>query len=465
MNKTIFVIIFCFYFSLTCFSSTVPVGTMGQSNAVSPWGFNANFTNVAACSNATGDGDRTFCAIVTAATGNTFTFYNGGVGGTGIFDVSDASYGHWWNTSNDTPTTLLTSFLSHGPYDVIIMINGENEMDDLLFTGLNRTLFITHIQKMWDYIRAQSGANTILLQTTPAIDTAYVPSAGVASIYGWSNVQQWMTDAVDTYKIYNPTAHIYVGAINYDINGDPHYSDWGTANHSDAGYGYKLLGTRFAQTYLYDQGLVSFYQGPTITNFVSVDSTHTLINLTSNGTTDFTPTSGITGFIVNNNGTPVSISSAVRTSATSITLTHAAVTGTETVSYAYTTNAVYTNPIFSNSTPALLVPMNQNITNSTATYTISGTVSGSVQSGVTITLSGTSSASTTTDGSGNYSFMGLISGSYLITATLNGYTFLPVPLAVAITNTNLTGENFVSTTATAVPGAFSVIGNWIGNGQ
>lgn len=99
------------------------------------------------------------------------------------------------------------------------------------------------------------------------------------------------------------------------------------------------------------------------------------------------------------------------------------------------------------------------------TYTISGTVSGSVQSGVTITLSGTSSASTATDGSGNYSFTGLISGSYLITATLNGYTFLPVPLAVAITNTNLTGENFVSTTATAVPGAFSVIGNWIGNGQ
>ncbi len=42
----------------------------------------------------------------------------------------------------------------------------------------------------------------------------------------------------------------------------------------------------------------------------------------------------------------------------------------------------------------------------TTTYVISGTVSGDASHGATITLSGTSSSSTTTDASGSYSFTG-----------------------------------------------------------
>ena len=58
-------------------------------------------------------------------------------------------------------------------------------------------------------------------------------------------------------------------------------------------------------------------------------------------------------------------------------------------------------------------------------WAISGTVTGAVQQGVTMTLSGTSSATTTTDGSGNYSFSDLSNGNYTVTPTLAGYTFSP----------------------------------------
>ena len=47
-------------------------------------------------------------------------------------------------------------------------------------------------------------------------------------------------------------------------------------------------------------------------------------------------------------------------------------------------------------------------------------------SGVTMTLSGTGSASTTSDPSGDFSFTGLANGgNYTVTPTLSGYTFTP----------------------------------------
>jgi N-acetylneuraminic acid mutarotase/surface antigen len=91
---------------------------------------------------------------------------------------------------------------------------------------------------------------------------------------------------------------------------------------------------------------------------------------------------------------------------------------------------------------------NQNFT-ATAVYNISGTVSGDVVSGVTITLAGDGSNSTTTDADGNYSFSGAISGSYTITASMSShYNFSPVSISATVSNADLTDQNF---TATAIP--------------
>jgi hypothetical protein len=66
-----------------------------------------------------------------------------------------------------------------------------------------------------------------------------------------------------------------------------------------------------------------------------------------------------------------------------------------------------------------------------------------------MTLSGPAPQSTTlggtiTDATGNYSFQNLPNGSYTITPSLNGYTFNPTSLVVAISYKNADAINFIS---------------------
>ncbi len=81
------------------------------------------------------------------------------------------------------------------------------------------------------------------------------------------------------------------------------------------------------------------------------------------------------------------------------------------------------------------------------TYTISGTVSGVVLEGVTMTLSGAGSASTTTNASGNYSFPNLVNGSYTVTPSIAGNNFSPASSVVVVSGANRSGINFESSTA------------------
>ncbi|MGA9751599.1 MAG: carboxypeptidase regulatory-like domain-containing protein, partial [Acidobacteriota bacterium] len=96
---------------------------------------------------------------------------------------------------------------------------------------------------------------------------------------------------------------------------------------------------------------------------------------------------------------------------------------------------------------------------STATYSISGTVSGDTASGVTVNLTGAASATTTTDTSGNYTFSGLANGSYTVTPSKSGYTFSPTSLAVTISGANQTGKNFTATSTAT----YSILGTVSGD--
>jgi hypothetical protein len=76
------------------------------------------------------------------------------------------------------------------------------------------------------------------------------------------------------------------------------------------------------------------------------------------------------------------------------------------------------------------------------TYSIMGIVSGAPQ-GTKVTLSGSAAATTTTNSIGFYQFTGLSSsGSYLVTASLSGYTFSPATRSVMIVNANATNQDF-----------------------
>jgi hypothetical protein len=90
-----------------------------------------------------------------------------------------------------------------------------------------------------------------------------------------------------------------------------------------------------------------------------------------------------------------------------------------------------------------------------ATYTISGIVRGTT--GATLTLSGSQSGTTRTDGSGNYSFTGLPNGSYVVAPSQSGFTFSPLTAAVSINGAPVGSINF---TASTLPVQRSVTLSW-----
>ncbi len=92
--------------------------------------------------------------------------------------------------------------------------------------------------------------------------------------------------------------------------------------------------------------------------------------------------------------------------------------------------------------------------NFNAQYSISGNV-GVAAAGVTVYLSGQSSASTTTDVTGNYSFGGLANGAYIVTPSDISYIFTLPSQNVTIAGNNVTGVNFSANNA---PPIYSISG-------
>jgi len=96
------------------------------------------------------------------------------------------------------------------------------------------------------------------------------------------------------------------------------------------------------------------------------------------------------------------------------------------------------------------------------TYSISGTISGDIKSGVSVAVDATHSA--TTDASGNYTISGLVDGAYTVTPTLTGYTFTPSTANATVTGADVTGINFTST-QNAAPKFTLTVNNGTGSGQ
>jgi hypothetical protein len=83
------------------------------------------------------------------------------------------------------------------------------------------------------------------------------------------------------------------------------------------------------------------------------------------------------------------------------------------------------------------------------TWTLSGSITpANLGTGATVTLGGASSATTTADSNGNYSFTGLANGSYTVTPTKSGISFSPANQPVTINGANQSGINFTAQTVT-----------------
>jgi hypothetical protein len=87
---------------------------------------------------------------------------------------------------------------------------------------------------------------------------------------------------------------------------------------------------------------------------------------------------------------------------------------------------------------------------------ISGTISGDVVSGITMTISGAGSGTVTTSSSGEYSFTSLANGVYTVTPSLSGYAFSPPNTSVTISYANANDVNFTSASSIySISGAIS----------
>ena len=131
----------------------------------------------------------------------------------------------------------------------------------------------------------------------------------------------------------DPAGKVYLSALCIDLpvaTNDDHYTKPG---HDTIG---GRLGNAVNFYYGVQTGNPPYYRGPEITSASFADSNRKIIDVTiaHRGGNDFTPSTGITGFQVTNDGDTMTISSAVRQNASTIRLTLSkAITGSAAVRY------------------------------------------------------------------------------------------------------------------------------------
>ncbi len=172
-------------------------------------------------------------------------------------------------------------------------------------------------------------------------------------------------------------------------------------------------------------------------------------------TAEVLPPAGNPGFAISGTIAPASLGSGSQIALSQGGITLATVTADSAGHFAFTNvlNGAYTvtpakggvsfSPSSTNATVSGADVTGVNFNATSPTWSLSGSVSPAL-SGVSMALTGGSTATTTTDSLGNYSFSGLGDGTYTVTPTTAGYTFNPGAQTVTISGANSSGVNFVA---------------------
>lgn len=159
----------------------------------------------------------------------------------------------------------------------------------------------------------------------------------------WSAVRSAQSDLDNGTNILLATTE-----IGFSLSDTVHFSTASSA----------IIGPRYANAIKYYFGDSSYYRGPRATSaaFTTASKNEVDVTLTPGGGTDFTPTTGITGFQVWDGTTAVAITSASRLNGTTMRLQLAAsVAGSGSVTYQYGMNPVSTGMVRDNT--ALQLPL------------------------------------------------------------------------------------------------------------
>jgi hypothetical protein len=292
--------------------------------------------------------------------------------------------------------------------------------------------------------------------------------SGTPASSGSSQISFTVTDAAS--HTGSATLMLAINAPQYTISGQITASGTGLSGVTVA-----LSGAASAATTTGGNGNYSFTGlrsgtytvTPSRTGYTFTPPSQTFTNMNSSQTASFTASAAVTYVIsgrITRSGIGLgSVTVALSGASTSTTSTTSSgsysfsglASGTYTVAparsgYAFTpTSRTFTNMGSSQTA---------NFTATVAvTYTISGRItdSGAALSGVTVALSGASSATTTTSGTGSYSFAGLSRGTYTVTPSRGGYTFTPPSRTFSNISSSQTA-NFTAAAATVSARAVSI---------
>ncbi len=305
-----------------------------------------------------------------------------------------------------------------------------------------------------------SGSGATIALTGASTATTTANAAGAYSFTGLANGSYTVTPSLSGYTFSPTSAAVSVNGANVTAaTFTATQQTWtisGSVGTSGSGATIALTGASTASTTANASGAYTFTAlangSYTITPSLSghtfspasVAVTVSGANVTAATFTATTQTWTISGS-VGSAGSGATIALTGASTATTTANASGAYTFTGLVNGSYTITPSLTGYSFSPASVAVTV----NGANVTAaaitathqTWTISGSV-GSAGSGATIALTGASTATTTANASGAYTFTGLANGSYTITPSLTGYTFSPASVAVTISGANVTAATF-----------------------
>lgn len=285
-----------------------------------------------------------------AALGCPVALVDGSWDGSGLTVTADG--GQWISggAAGNAYTSAASAHAAAGGVDATIWIQGQADAG----SSVTQSAYYTALGQMTALRRTTYGAtHPYVIVTHPrylaGLTDAQVEAIRKAHVQACGDAYNYRVDAIDV----------------------PLHTD----NVHPTAAGFTTLGARCAQAVLEAFGLASYSRGAQITSVSQISSTVYDVNLTHDGGTDITPSTGITGFRALVSGSPVTISSADRQSATSIRLTLASpAASAPTIDYLYGKQPTVTAVAKDNS--ALTLPIEYN----------SGVVASNAATSVTLTL-------------------------------------------------------------------------------
>jgi len=247
---------------------------------------------------------------------------NGATGSSAASKTSNAT-NYWWDLSANARgpalDTFYANYVANGLTPSMILWAQGEEDSHHIGVETTKAQYKAALQAIFADMRATFGDIPVFLQRIGIRTGGYTNDAN-AGIQIVRDVQQEM---IDENAWVLPAAEIYDVSLYDDVH------------PTAAGYG--IIALRAARKMLaYLDASISGVNGPSVAS-ASRSGTSITVTIAHDGGTDFTPSSGIEGFHFFDDASEITISSAVRTDATTITLTlsSAPTSGNETLYYIY----------------------------------------------------------------------------------------------------------------------------------